>query len=48
MNQTAASPLSAHSDLVGTCLSLVCALHVNRYLCLTCRVCEDEDARGRS
>jgi hypothetical protein len=21
---------------------------LNRYLCLTCRVCEDEDARGRS
>jgi MerC mercury resistance protein len=139
MNQTAASPLSARLDLVGTCVSLVCALHcltlpllvtvlplagvgvllggplevlfitasialatgslcwgfrqhrrwrvfvvlgaaltmivvgrfmasepyefvfvvggavvlagghlLNRYLCLTCRVCEDEDARGRS
>jgi hypothetical protein len=27
MNQTAASPSSAHIDLVGTCVSLVCARH---------------------
>jgi hypothetical protein len=30
MNQTAASSSSAHTDLLGTCVSLVCALH-----CLT-------------
>jgi MerC mercury resistance protein len=30
MNQTTASPSHAHVDLVGTCASLVCALH-----CLT-------------
>jgi MerC mercury resistance protein len=30
MNQTAASSSSAHIDLLGTCVSLVCALH-----CLT-------------
>jgi hypothetical protein len=30
MNQTASSPSSARLDLVGTCVSLVCALH-----CLT-------------
>ncbi len=27
MNQTVTSPSSAHIDLVGTCLSMVCALH---------------------
>ena len=27
MNQTTASPASAHIDLLGTCLSLVCARH---------------------
>jgi MerC mercury resistance protein len=27
MNPTVASPSSAHIDVVGTCLSRVCALH---------------------
>jgi hypothetical protein len=27
MNQRVASPAGAHIDLVGTCLSLACALH---------------------